>query len=194
MCSRSQAGTLTREESDTLLQPRTSSNLNFLEFLMILCRASSSMNGCEDKPSTTPATLSSSRCGKPCDVACDKNTRWSRDKMKGMTKIASLFTIGMLGYCSIKQNDSRNSGKFVTIFLFYLSGALMLYWNFALCHIVSVLNNDLIQHSTTIEHFLQIFNVKKKYAKIYLFIKWDRWQCQLAIGEPEYPQRGTSLL
>lgn len=70
MCSRSQAGTLTSDESDTRLHPRTSNRRNFFEFLIILCNASSSINGWDVKPSTTPATLNSSRWGNPWEVAC----------------------------------------------------------------------------------------------------------------------------
>lgn len=69
MCSRSHAGILTNEESETLLQPRTSKSRSFLDDLMIRCKASSSMKGWDDKPSTTPATLSSSKCGNPWEVA-----------------------------------------------------------------------------------------------------------------------------
>lgn len=69
MCSRSQAGILTNEESDTLLQPLTSSKRSLWELFKIRCRASSSINGCDASPSKTPATLNSSSCGNPWEAA-----------------------------------------------------------------------------------------------------------------------------
>ena len=72
-CSKSQAGTLTKLESETREHPRTSNSFSLCELFKILSTELSSITGVEQNPLITlPATLSSSKAGKPGDATYGK--------------------------------------------------------------------------------------------------------------------------
>jgi len=72
-CSKSQAGTLTKLESETREHPRTSNSFSLCELFKILSTELSSITGIEQNPLITlPATLSSSKAGKPGDATYRK--------------------------------------------------------------------------------------------------------------------------
>jgi len=72
-CSTSQAGTLTKLESETREHPRTSNSFSLCDLFKILSTELSSIIGIEQIPLITlPATLSSSKAGKPGDATYGK--------------------------------------------------------------------------------------------------------------------------